>query len=293
MVSFDAAEEEPSISHHSSILDAHDACAVILSTGDEVGTTPHPAASVTAVDREESVVNVRDLIVYMSVVDWSGEERAKLAVRGSDSVLDGQLQIAQQTGVKTSAQRLVLGEVELKDSMTWGSIPGWRDGSTMQLTVVDDIVFDAETDRAALEVLWSYLNWRPDRPDSEGRYMRVNEEGRITKLDLFGKKLVGTIPPEIGNLTALSFLSLGDNRLTGEIPPEVGNLTSLTTLLLHDNELTGRLPRELGKLTALRMFSINRNKLSSDIPPEVMALRAEIEMDGFHRDYVGMAGAGI
>ena len=49
VVSFDAAGEEPSISPQSS-SDPHDACAVILSTGDEVGTTPHPAASVTAVD---------------------------------------------------------------------------------------------------------------------------------------------------------------------------------------------------------------------------------------------------
>ena len=49
-VSIDAAEEGPSIIHDSGILDPHDACAVILSTGDEVGTTPHPAASVTAVD---------------------------------------------------------------------------------------------------------------------------------------------------------------------------------------------------------------------------------------------------
>ena len=87
---------------------------MILSTDVEVGTTFHPAASVTVVDLEERVANFRDLIVYISVVDWSGEERASLAVRGSDSVLHGQVQIAQQTGVKTSAQRLVLGEVELK-----------------------------------------------------------------------------------------------------------------------------------------------------------------------------------
>ena len=80
----------------------------------------------------------QERVVLLSVVDWSGEERAKLAVRGSDSVLDGQLQIKDQTGVETSAQRLVLGELELKPSMKWGSIPGWLDGTTVQLTVVND-----------------------------------------------------------------------------------------------------------------------------------------------------------
>ena len=40
-----------------------------------------------------------------------------------------------------------------------------------------------------------------------------------TELDLSTSGLTGSIPPEIGNLTYLTFLYLGGNELTGSIPP--------------------------------------------------------------------------
>ena len=87
-----------------------------------------------------AVVEAGERVVVLSVVDWSGEERARIAARGSDRVSMGQEQIWEQTGVRTCAQRLVLGEVELEGSMRWSSFPGLRDGSTVQLTVVVDQV---------------------------------------------------------------------------------------------------------------------------------------------------------
>ena len=45
-----------------------------------------------------------------------------------------------------------------------------------------------------------------------------------------------TLPPEIGQLTALTQLDLCDNQLTS-LPPEIGQLTVLTQLDLSDNQL--------------------------------------------------------
>ena len=52
-------------------------------------------------------------------------------------------------------------------------------------------------------------------------------------LNLYNNDLTGPIPPEIGNLTNLTYLNLGVNKLTGNIPSEIGNLTYLSVLYLY------------------------------------------------------------
>ena len=78
-----------------------------------------------------------------------------------------------------------------------------------------------------------------------------------TELDLSNSGLTGEIPPEIGNLTNLSYLNLEDNQLTGSIPPEIENLTKLDVggfnlfsnkkygLFLSNNQLSGEIPESI------------------------------------------------
>src|SRR5262245_12018356 len=42
----------------------------------------------------------------------------------------------------------------------------------------------------------------------------------ITSLSLISNNLTGTIPPELGNLTSLEFLTLSNTQLSGSIPAE-------------------------------------------------------------------------
>ncbi len=98
-----------------------------------------------------------------------------------------------------------------------------------------------------------------------------------TEIDLSGEsvfnlgELSGIIPPEIGNLTNLTSLSLYHNQLTGEIPPEIGNLTNLTTLRLNNNQLTGEIPPEIGNLTNLTNIglTLHNNQLTGEMPIEI------------------------
>ena len=55
----------------------------------------------------------------------------------------------------------------------------------------------------------------------------------------------GEIPAELGSLSNLESLSLGENALSGEIPAELGSLSNLKQLHLHSNELSGCVPSSL------------------------------------------------
>jgi Leucine-rich repeat (LRR) protein len=81
--------------------------------------------------------------------------------------------------------------------------------------------------------------------------------------------LTGSIPPEIGNLTNLIYLDLSWNGLTGSIPSEIGNLTNLTQLGLYGNRLTGEIPPEIWNLTNLTELNLGDNRLTGSIPPEI------------------------
>jgi len=85
----------------------------------------------------------------------------------------------------------------------------------------------------------------------------------------------GSIPTEIGNLVLLTELwYIEDTKLTSSIPTEIGNLVLLTELGIEDNYLTGTMPTELGMLTSLTGLSIENNFITGTIPTELGNLDA-------------------
>jgi Leucine Rich Repeat (LRR) protein len=86
-----------------------------------------------------------------------------------------------------------------------------------------------------------------------------------TELWLWGRRLE-ELPPEIGNLTNLTSLTISNSELTA-LPSEIGNLTNLEILDLRSNRIT-ELPSEIGNLTNLRWLPLDGN--SFDAPLEVM-----------------------
>ena len=80
----------------------------------------------------------------------------------------------------------------------------------------------------------------------------VKHEGMIKETvllqDGYGNELTGMIPPEIGDLTNLTYFLLSNNQLTGEIPSEIGNLMNLMKLYLHNNFFEQEIPQNLCEL---------------------------------------------
>ena len=94
--------------------------------------------------------------------------------------------------------------------------------------------------------------------------------GRVTALHLGGNGLRGEIPPEIGNLTQLRELWLGNNDITGdEIPTEISGLKRLVILDLGVNEIRGTIPEWLGDLGQLHELHLDNNRFDGKVPEQL------------------------
>ncbi len=165
---------------------------------------------------------------------------------------------------------------------------------TVRVPRVVDSQQTARTQRDVLMVLYQSTggpdwfdsrNWGTSQPLRDWHGITVDNDGRVTELDLAENGLTGPIPPELGNLTSLRNLNLGGTSLTGPIPPELGDLTSLRDLNLDRNGLTGLIPPELGNLTNLLFLNLNSNDLTGLVPPELGNLTSLRELR-LHSNYL-------
>ena len=96
----------------------------------------------------------------------------------------------------------------------------------------------------------------------------IGQLTRLTTLCLAGNQLT-FLPSELWQITRLIILNLRYNQLSF-LPPEIGQLTQLITLSLTVNSLTS-LPPEIGQLTQLTKLKLGGNQLTS-LPPEIVRL---------------------
>ena len=125
------------------------------------------------------------------------------------------------------------------------------------------------------------LNWDGSIPIGEWEGVRLSgNPPRVHALLL--NMLMGTLPPELGQLTELRTLYLPKNYLSGPVPPELGRLANLVELHLGGNYLSGSIPPELGGLANLQALNLGGNYLSGSIPPELggLAKLQELNLGG-------------
>ncbi|GLJ34404.1 hypothetical protein SUGI_0691680 [Cryptomeria japonica] len=123
-----------------------------------------------------------------------------------------------------------------------------------------------------MRLLWGSTvpqTWIGGTDPCDSQWDGVNcTDGRITSLKLSSMGLEGTLPNDIGSLTALDTLDLSYNTgLTGRLPSTIGNLASLRILMAIGCSFNGQLPPELGNLTSLSFLALNSNKFTGPIPP--------------------------
>ncbi|MCD7452844.1 hypothetical protein HAX54_018285 [Datura stramonium] len=116
---------------------------------------------------------------------------------------------------------------------------------------------------AVLATNWSegssFCNWI-------GISCSTRHHERVTSLVLKSFGFRGSIAKEIGKLSFLSFLDIGNNSFHGRIPDEIGGLRRLKYLSFQMNNLTGEIPQSLGLLTGLEVLDLSENDLIGNVP---------------------------
>ncbi|MBN2000343.1 PKD domain-containing protein [candidate division KSB1 bacterium] len=95
------------------------------------------------------------------------------------------------------------------------------------------------------------------------------EIGDLTAMEVLylrDNAIEGTIPPELGKCQASIYIDISNNLITGPIPPELGQLSNCTDLIIEGCELIGTIPPEIGDLGLLEHLSFGRNNLVGTIP---------------------------
>ncbi len=92
---------------------------------------------------------------------------------------------------------------------------------------------------------------------------------RVVRVILGNNNLTGTLPPEIGDLTAMQMLYLRDNEIGGTLPPELGLCTSCVEMDLSNSLISGPIPPELGNMSSLEKLVIENCGLTGTLPPEI------------------------
>ena len=78
------------------------------------------------------------------------------------------------------------------------------------------------------------------------------------------------IPSELGQLTKLrDGFDVSNNQLMGSIPPELGALTALRQFRITGNRIAGTIPDSLKALSRLRVFRVDENDLVGEVPESV------------------------
>ncbi|CAL5020917.1 unnamed protein product [Urochloa decumbens] len=105
----------------------------------------------------------------------------------------------------------------------------------------------------------------------------------LTRLMLADNKLQGSIPEQIpqdiGKLTALTRLGLGDNYFSGTIEIWIEKLKSLQVLHLESNNFTGPIPSSISNLTQLIHLSLYKNQIQGPIPSSLGNLPHLLHLD--------------
>eukprot|EP00797_Seminavis_robusta_P008626 Sro160_g072180.2 (363) ;mRNA; r:52023-53111 len=95
----------------------------------------------------------------------------------------------------------------------------------------------------------------------------------LVMLELNQNTLTGSLQPD--HLEAMHrhmiSLDVGVNQLQGTLPSELGLLSACARLFLNDNGFSGTIPSDLAQMTQMQFFSLGATEISGSIPPDLLS----------------------
>lgn len=107
-------------------------------------------------------------------------------------------------------------------------------------------------------------NWCSDKPVGDWENVHTDSDGYVVSLQLSFIGATGDIPTQIGDLTNLVSLQIGDSEILS-IPPQIGNLKKLERLDIGGHQIIS-IPKEIDNLINLKYLSIWGGKIT-DVQP--------------------------
>ncbi|CDP21317.1 unnamed protein product [Coffea canephora] len=90
---------------------------------------------------------------------------------------------------------------------------------------------------------------------------------RVRALNISNMGLAGSIPSNLGNLSFLVSLDMGNNSFHGHLPEGMVHLRRIRFISLSHNNFTGEIPSWFGFLEKLQHLSLRNNSFTGFLPP--------------------------
>ena len=151
-----------------------------------------------------------------------------------------------------------LRTLHLGSNQLHGKIPTFTGKALQILNLDENIGIEVDLDMFFSSVSTSLTEFYCERcwinGTIPGRLLESYTNLEVFKLEDAG--MTGTLPKQLGSLTKLVNLQLGENYFRGSIPQSIGDLEKVEVLELYKNYLTGDLPSFADNKNALRILDL-------------------------------------
>ncbi|XP_058096113.1 probable LRR receptor-like serine/threonine-protein kinase At3g47570 [Magnolia sinica] len=155
----------------------------------------------------------------------------------------------------------------------------WLESATISGNETDRLALLVFKDSISSDPLRALVSWNHTLHFCD--WLRITcdiRRRRVQVLNLQSKSLVGSLPPNIANLTFLEEINLQNNSFYGPLPQELGRLSRLQRLNLGNNSFGGGIPANLSSCSDLRVITLIDNIFVGRIPAEFSSLSKLIRL---------------